>query len=126
MKSTPGSARATPLHGQVKFVPSMRNWFSLTPEPSADTLVADTVVVVPLAGEVGEIPGAALMKSNMLNRPVGMALRSSGPNRVSNPLPRASMREPAPCTVTDSATPASSSTTVLSMVPPAPMRMSSS
>ena len=52
MKSTPGSARATPLHGQVKFVPSIRNWFSLVPEPNADTVVA-----VPLDGEVGEIPG---------------------------------------------------------------------
>ncbi len=44
MKSTPGSARATPLHGQVKLVPSIRNWFSLVPEPNADTVVA-----VPLA-----------------------------------------------------------------------------
>ena len=39
MKSTPGSDRATPLHGHVKFVPSMRNWFSLVPEPNADTLL---------------------------------------------------------------------------------------
>ena len=60
MKSTPGSVRATPLHGQVKFVPSTRNWFSLVPDPNADT-----VVTVPLDGEVGEIPGAALIKSNM-------------------------------------------------------------
>ena len=100
----------------MKFVPSIRNWFSLTPEPSAETLVTDTVLVVPLAGDVGEIPGAALMKSNMLNRPVGIVLRSSGPKRASNPLPRASIREPAPWTVIDSATPASSSTTVLSIV----------
>ncbi len=72
MKSTPGSARATPLHGQVKFVPSIRNWFSLVPEPNADT-----VVEVALPGEVGETPGAARMKSNMLARRVGMALRSA-------------------------------------------------
>ena len=85
MKSTPGSERATPLHGQVKFVPSMRNWFSLVPEPNADT-----VVVVPLAGEVGEIPGAALIKSNMLDRRVGIVLRSSGPkqSRIRGPGPR--------------------------------------
>src|SRR5262245_10454532 len=101
MTSMPGSERATPLHGQVKFVPSMRNWFSLTLEPSADTLVADRLVVVPLAGEVGEIPGAALIKSNMLSRPVGIVLRSSEPNLLSSPLPRASIRDPA-STVTDS------------------------
>jgi hypothetical protein len=73
----------------------MRNWFSFTLDPSTDTLVADTVVVVPLA-EVGEIPGAFLTRSNMLNRPVGIVLRSSDPNRVSSPLLRASIREPAP------------------------------
>ena len=44
------------------------------------------------------MPGAALMKSNMLARRVGMALRSSGPKRVPNPESRASMREPAPST----------------------------
>ena len=126
MKSTPGSDRATPLQGQVKFVPSIRNWFSLTPDPSADTLVTDTVFVVLPAGDVGEIPGADLTKSNMPNRPVGIVLSTSGPSRVSSPLLRASIREPAPCTVTDSATPASSSTTVRSIVPPAPIRMSSS
>src|SRR6267142_2197027 len=91
MKSTPGSDRASPLHGQVKFVPSMRNVFSFVPEPNADTLLVET-----LPGDVGEIPGAALMKSNMLNRRTGIALRSSGPKRVSNPLPRASIRESAP------------------------------
>ena len=42
----------------------------------------------------------------MLNRRVGIALRSSGPKRVSNPLPRASMREPAPSTTSDSSMPA--------------------
>ena len=101
MKSTPGSARASPLHGQVKFVPSMRNVFSLVPDPNADTLL-----VVPFPGDVGDTPGAALMKSNMLNRRTGMALRSSGPKRVSNPLPRASIREPAPSTTSDSSMPA--------------------
>ena len=92
MTSTLGSARATPLRsGQVKFVPSMRNRFSLPPEPNADT-----VFTVPLDGEVGDTPGAALMASNMLYRRVGMALRYSGPKRVSNPVPRASMRDPIP------------------------------
>ena len=106
MKSMPGSARATPLHGQVKFVPSNRNWFSLVPEPNADT-----VVDVPLDGEVGEIPGAARIMSNMLDRRVGIARRSSGPKRVPNPGSRASMREPAPSTTIDSARPASCRTT---------------
>jgi hypothetical protein len=51
-----------PAHTQVKFVLSMRNRFSLPPEPSADT-----VLTVLLAGEVGDTPGAALIMSNMLN-----------------------------------------------------------
>src|SRR5262249_54636275 len=99
MKSTPGSDRASPLHGHVKFVPSIKNVFSLVPEPNADTLLVDM-----LPGEVGETPGAALTKSNILKRRVGIALRSSGPKRVSNPLPRASRREPEPSTTTDSTT----------------------
>jgi hypothetical protein len=126
MKSTPGSERATPLHGHVKFVPSIRNWFSLTLEPNAETLVVDTLVVVAVAGDVGEMPGAERMKSNILNRPVGIVRRYSGPTRVSNPLLRASMREPAPCTVMDSATPATLNTAVRSIVAPPPIRMSSS
>ena len=121
MKSTPGSARATPLHGQVKFVPSKRNWFSFVPEPNADT-----VVFVPLEGDVGEIPGAALIASNMLDRRVGIALRSSGPKRVPNPGFRASIREPAPSTTIDSARPPTVRTAVRSMVEPAPILMSSS
>src|SRR3990172_4526061 len=108
MKSTIGSDRATPLHGQVKFVPSMRNVFSLVPDPNADT-----VLTVPLDGDVGEIPGLALMKSNMVDRRVGIARRSSRPTRVPNPGSRASMREPAPSTTTDSASPASFRTAVL-------------
>src|ERR1700730_9237590 len=98
MKSTPGSDRAMPLHGQVKFVPSMRNWFSLVPEPNADT-----VVMVPLDGDVGDTPGAALIASNMLALRVGMTLRSSCPKRVPKPGFRALMRELAPSTTTDSA-----------------------
>ena len=39
MKSMPGSALAMPLHGHVKFVPSIRNRFSFVPEPNADTVV---------------------------------------------------------------------------------------
>ena len=73
------------------------------------------MLTVLLAGEVGDTPGAALIESNMLNRRVGMFLRYSGPNRVSNPLPRASMREPDPWTTMDSATPASFKTAVLSI-----------
>ena len=65
-------------------------------------------------------------RSNMLNRPVGIVLRSSDPNRVSSPLFRASMREPAPWTFTDSAMCANLNTTALSMVAPAPIRMPSS
>src|SRR5438034_10302499 len=114
MTSTLGSARDTPWQGQVKFVPSMRNRFSLTPEPNADT-----VLTVPLAGEVGDTPGAALIKSNMLNRRVGIVLRYSAPKRVSNPLPLASMREPDSCTTMHSAAPATFQITVLSRVAPA-------
>ena len=43
------------LHGRVKFVPSKGNWFSLVPEPNAET-----VGTVPLDGDAGEIPVAAL------------------------------------------------------------------
>src|SRR6266581_1375457 len=111
MTSTLGSARDTPAHGQVKLVPSMRNRFSLPPEPKADT-----VLTVLLDGDVGDIPGAALIESNMLNRRAGTALRYSAPTRVSNPLPRASMRDPDPSTTIDSAMPCSSSTTVRSSV----------
>src|SRR5215471_15373919 len=116
--SAPGSARETPAQGQVKFVPSMRNRFSLPPEPNADT-----VLTVPLDGDVGDTPGAALIASNMLNRRLGIALRYSDPNRVSNPLLRASIRDPAPSITIDSARPASFNTTVLESVAPAPISM---
>src|SRR5262249_31373302 len=116
MTSTLGSARDTPAQGQVKFVPSMRNRFSLPPEPNAET-----VLTVPLAGEVGDTPGAALIKSNMLNRRVGIVRRYSAPTRLSNPLPLASMREPDSWTTIDSAGAATLNTTIRSMVAPAPM-----
>jgi hypothetical protein len=83
MKSTPGSDRASPLHGQVKFVPSIKNVFSLLPEPNAETLLVDT-----LPGDVGEIPGAALMKSNMLKRRVGRAPRGASRLLARLPIPR--------------------------------------
>ena len=107
-----GSRHAVARAGEVRAVDE--KLFSLVPEPNADTLL-----VVPLDGEVGEMPGAALIESNMLNRRVGIALRSSGPKRVPNPLSRASMREPAPSTTIDSAMPATFRTAVLSMVAPA-------
>src|SRR3954471_12256625 len=119
MMSTLGSARDTPAHGQVKFVPSMRKRFSFPPDPKADT-----VLTVPLDGDVGETPGAALIESNMLKRLDGIVRRYSGPNRDSTPLLRASMREPLPWTRTDSATPPTRNTTFLSIVAPAPIRMS--
>ena len=72
MKSTPGSERANPLHGHVKFVPSMRNVFSFVLDPNDDT-----VLFVPLAVEVGDIPGAARRGSTMLKRRVGIVSRSS-------------------------------------------------
>src|SRR3982751_6607284 len=97
MKSTRGSERASPLHGHVKFVPSIKNPFSLVPEPNTDTLL-----LAALPGEVGDTPGATLMKSNMLNRRVGMDWKSSRSKRVSNPPLRASMREPEPPPTTDS------------------------
>src|ERR1700756_1359803 len=98
MTSTLGSARDTPAHGHVKFVPSMRNRFSLPPEPKADT-----VLTVPLEGEGGDTPGVARIASNMLTRREGISLKYSGPKRVSKPLPRASIREPDPSTTIDSA-----------------------
>src|SRR6187549_3711626 len=104
MKSTPGSERATPLHGQVWFVPSSRNWFSFVPEPAADT-----VVVVPLDGDVGEMAGADRSMSNMLDRRVGIPL-TSPPNRVANPGSRVSSLDPCPSTTMDSE-PATLSTT---------------
>src|SRR5436190_13688913 len=111
MTSTLGSARDTPWHGQVKFVPSMRNRFSLTPDPKEDT-----VLTVPLVGEVGDTPGAARIKSNMLYRRVGISLRYSTPKRVSNPLFLASVREPVPSTTIDSVNPATFKTIILSRV----------
>src|ERR1051326_2734252 len=89
MKSTPGSARATPLQGHVMFVPSIRNWFSLVPDPSAEI-----VVTVPLDGDVGEMPGAFLSQSNMLARRLGIARNSSWPKSRVNPESRASIRDP--------------------------------
>src|SRR5215831_7265824 len=101
MKSIPGSARAMPVHGQVKLVPSMRNWFSLVPEPNAEM-----VVTVPLAGDIGEMPGMALIASNMLVRLDGIVFRSTNPRREAKPGFLASIRDPDPWTTTDSATPA--------------------
>ena len=98
----------------------MRNKFSLTPDPKAET-----VLTVPLEGDVGDTPGADRIRSNILKRRVGIVLRYSCPKRVSNPLLRASMRE-LPSTTTDSAIPASVSTTTRSSVAPAPMVMFSS
>jgi len=72
------------------------------------------------------MPGAALIASNMLDRRAGMALSSSKPNRVAKPGFRASIRDPAPSTFTDWATPATFRTGANSMVPPAPIVMSSS
>jgi hypothetical protein len=50
----------------------MRKAFSLTPDPKDDT-----VLTVPLAGEVGDTPGADLIMSNMLKRRVGIVFRYS-------------------------------------------------
>jgi hypothetical protein len=77
----------------------MRKVFSLVPEPNADT-----VFTVPLDGDVGEIPGAARRKSNMLDRRVGIVRKSSWRNRVANPGSRTSILVPAPSTTIDSAT----------------------
>src|SRR4030095_16431528 len=102
MKSTPGSATPPPLHGQVKLVASIRNKFSLVPEPNAETLAGEAAALIdwsePLDGEVGDTPGAALMKSIVLKRRVGIARKSSAVKRVSNPLLLASMRDPGPST----------------------------
>ena len=79
MKSTSGSAGPKRSHRQVKFIPSIRNWFSLLPEPNAET-----VVTAPAERRGRDTPGASLTKSNMLARRVGIELRSSAPNRVPN------------------------------------------
>jgi hypothetical protein len=130
MKSTPGSATPPPLHGQVKLVPSIRNKFSLVPEPNAETLAGEAAALIdwsePLDGDVGDTPGAALMKSIMLKRRVGIARKSSAVKRVANPLLRASIRDPGPSTTTDSATPATFNTTVRSSVAPTPIVTSAS
>ena len=89
-------------------VPSIRNWFSLVPEPKAEM-----VVTVPLDGEVADTPGVLRSASNMLARREGIAVRSSGPNRVANPGFRASMRDAAPSTVTICTTGDGMSTTTL-------------
>ena len=119
--STPGSASALPLHGHVKLLPSTRNAFSFVLDPNADTLSS-----VPLLGDVGDTPGAILMKSNRLNRRTGIVRRYSGPNRVSKPLLRASSRDPALSTTTAALNGASPSTTLRSIVCPTPMAMSAS
>src|SRR4029453_18762086 len=110
MKSTPGSAAPPPLQGQGQLVPSVRNRFSLVPGPNAETLAGEAAALIdgsePLDGDVGDTPGAALMKSIMLKRRVGIARKSSAVKGVSNPLLRGLMRDPGPSTTTDSATPA--------------------
>ena len=57
----PGSARASPLHGHVKFVPSMRNVFSLVPEPNADTLLVEAL---PGEGVMGSVAGRRVLVGN--------------------------------------------------------------
>src|SRR6516225_2979058 len=79
--STSGCGAAPPLHGQVKFVPSSRKAFSSTPPPKTETQL-----LFPLEGEVGETPGAALMKSNMLYRLTGIDFICSEPNRLDSPI----------------------------------------
>ena len=84
----------------MKLVPSMRNAFSFTPEPNADT-----VFTVPLDGEVGDTPGAALMKSNMLNRREGIALSTPGRSESRRRCP-ALLCASRSSTTNDSSTPA--------------------
>ncbi len=115
-----GSARETPWHGQVKFVPSMRNVFSFTADPNAET-----VLTVPLDGDVGEIPGAFFRKSNMLKRRVGVVAMSSASKRVWMPLCQLSVRAVA-STVMAVAMPDKFNTTVRSIRAPVPMVMPSS
>src|SRR5262245_38412684 len=93
-----GSARETPWHGQVKFDPSIRNAFSLTADPSIDTVLA-----VALEGELGETPGALRNKSKGPTRRDGVFLMKSGPSRVLRPLLSDVAFGPA-LTLTDSAT----------------------
>ena len=77
-------------------------------------------------GEVGEMPGAALIEVEHAEAPRRdrlEVLRAEA--RLESAVPRFDARARA-LDATDSASPASFSTTVLSMVAPAPMRMSSS
>ncbi len=67
----------------------LRPAFSLTPDPKADT-----VLTVPLVGEVGDTPGAALIKSNMLNRRVGIVLSTLSEASLEPAAPRLDARVP--------------------------------
>src|SRR5262249_9489533 len=97
MTSTSGWGCAPPLLGQVKFVQSRRKAFSSAPPPKTDTQL-----LVPLEAEVGDTPGAALMKSNMLYRRTGTALICSEPKRLDNPIFRVSSDDADAATSMDS------------------------
>src|SRR5688500_2307250 len=92
----------------------MRNAFSLTADPNTETVLTE-----PLAGEVGETPGALLIRLNMLYRRDGISRMYSDPNRVSRPLVRDVISEEG-WTVIDSVTPARRNRTVSSTVSPPP------
>src|SRR6476659_8500038 len=77
MTSTSGCGCGPPEHGHVKVVPSSRYRFSFTLEPKTETLGS-----APLEAEVGDTPGVARMRSNMLKRRTGIAESDSCPNRV--------------------------------------------
>src|SRR6476620_10922314 len=119
--SVSGQGQAPPLTGDVKSVPSSSHWFSLTPDPNADMPVSS-----PLVGDVAEIPGALLMKSNMLNRLSGVRSSSSVSMFVETPDRLVSTMGEAPETVTVSANAPTCSVTLRSTVPPTWTRMPSS
>src|SRR5262245_8446670 len=120
MTSTSGCGCGPPEHGQVKLVPSSRYKFSFTLEPKTETLGS-----APLDAEVGETPGAARMRSNMLKRRIGIAGSVSGPNRVANPVRCGSTIVPA-STDTDPATPPNFKMTDRSELPWTSLAMCSS
>src|SRR5215467_10001930 len=102
MISTSGCGPAPPLHGHVKFEPSRRKTFSSTPAPKADTQLLFRLEAFPPEGEVGDIPGASLIQSKRLNRRTGIALISSEPKRIDNPVFRVSIVDTDAATSMDS------------------------
>ena len=84
-----------PWHGHVKFVPSMRNWFSLTPDPNGGDGV-DAAAGRRRGRHAGRRPNHV----EYAERRVGMLRSCSWPNRVAKPLSPAPISD-SPSTTSD-------------------------